>query len=200
LPRNVHDGASLEKSEEALFFRNFVIGGGKQRMSKLIPVEIIEKRIYLMRGKKVMLDFDLAVLYETETKYLKRQIRRNKRRFPPDFMFQLTRGEYLRCQNVTSSYGGRRYLPYAFTEQGIAMLSSVLNSERAIQVNIQIMRIFARLRKLLSSHKRILKKIEEMEGRYDKKFKVVFDVIRELIKQPVEKTQKIGFLREREAE
>jgi hypothetical protein len=90
-------------------------------MNKLVPIEAIEKKIYLIRGKKVMLDFDLAALYEVETKYLKRQVRRNKKRFPSDFMFQLTKKENLRCQNVTSSYGGRRYIPYAFTEQGVAI-------------------------------------------------------------------------------
>jgi len=119
-------------------------------MSGLIPAEGIEGIIYLIRERKVILDFDLAGLYGVETKYLKRQVKRNIKRFPTDFMFQLTKKEHLRRQNVTSSYGGRRYLPFAFTEQGIAMLSSVLNSERAIQVNIQVMRTFTRRGKNLS--------------------------------------------------
>ncbi|MBU0502278.1 MAG: ORF6N domain-containing protein [Candidatus Margulisbacteria bacterium] len=119
-------------------------------MNKLIPSGVVENKICIIRDKKIMLDFDLALLYGVETKYLKRQVKRNKKRFSFDFMFQLTRKEYLRCQNVTSSYGGRRYLPYAFTEQGVAMLSSVLNSERAINVNIEIMRAFVKLRGALS--------------------------------------------------
>ncbi|KPJ67111.1 DNA-binding protein [candidate division WOR-1 bacterium DG_54_3] len=164
-------------------------------MTKSIPAEIIENKIYLIKGKKVMLDFDLAVLYGVETKYLKRQVRRNRKRFPSDFMFQLTKSQNLRCQNVTSSYGGCRYLSYAFTEQGVAMLSSVLNSERAIQVNIQIMRIFTKLRRILASHRKILKKIEDMEKKYDKKFRIVFDAIKELIRPPVMSDRRIGFLK-----
>ena len=162
-------------------------------MNKLVLIASIEKRIYLIRGKRVMLDFDLAGLYGVETKYLKRQVRRNKERFPSDFMFQLSREEHLRCQNVTSSYGGRRYLPYAFTERGVAMLSSVLNSEQAIQVNIQIMRIFAKLRRILASHKEILRKIEKMENKYDNQFRLVFDAIKSLLAPPVKAKERIGF-------
>jgi ORF6N domain len=164
-------------------------------MSKLIPIERIEQKIYLIRGQKVMLDFNLASLYEVETKYLKRQVKRNLNRFPKDFMFKLSKNEYefLRCQFGTSSYGGRRYLPYAFTEQGVAMLSSVLKSDRAIYVNIQIMRTFANLRKILATHKELRKKIEAMECRYDGQFRVVFDAIKALIDVPVKKKGRIGF-------
>ena len=130
----------------------------------IIEQDIVERKIFFIRGLNVMLDRDLAELYGVETKYLTRQVRRNIERFPKDFMFQLTReelssakpsvktlAEYLRCQNVTSSWGGRRYLPYVFTEQGVAMLSSVLNSKRAVQVNIGIMRVFVNIRKLVST-------------------------------------------------
>jgi len=131
-------------------------------MKNVVVIEVIEKKIFIVRGHKVMLDSDLARLYSVETKYLTRQTRRNIDRFPEDFMFRLTKEEILRCQNVTSSYGGRRYLPYAFTEQGVAMLSSVLNSKRAIQVNIAIMRAFVKLREILSTHKELATKLREL--------------------------------------
>ena len=115
------------------------------RHSKSLSIEVIRTMILIIRGRKVILDSDLADLYSVETKYLTRQVRRNQDRFPEDFMFQLTQDEYLRCQNVTSKRGGRRYMPYAFTEQGVAMLSSVLRSKNAVQVNIAIMRTFVRL-------------------------------------------------------
>lgn len=158
--------------------------------SSLVPAEVIENRILLIRGQKVMMDQDLAILYGVETKYLIRQVKRNMRRFPDDFMFMLNKQEAadLRCHFVTSSWGGRRYSPYAFTELGIAMLSSVLKSDRAISVNIQIMRVFTKLREILASHKDLKIKIEEMESRYDHQFKIVFDAIKELIElnqQPV---------------
>ncbi len=142
-----------------------------------------------------MLDSDLAELYGVETKQLTRQVRRNIDRFPEDFMFQLTKDEFenLRYQFGTSSWGGRRYLPYVFTEQGVAMLSSVLNSKRAVQVNIQIMRTFTRLREMLMAHKDLKEKIEKMEEKYDKQFKVVFDAIKELIVQKEEPREEIGF-------
>ena len=127
-----------------------------------------------------MLDRDISGLYGVETKYLTRQVRRNIERFPKDFMFQLTREEFLRCQIVTSSWGGRRYLPYAFTELGIAMLSSVLNSKRAIQVNIGIMRVFANIRKLVYMNKGILNKLDQLEYKvqsHDKKIRTIFEVI-----------------------
>ncbi len=154
-------------------------------------------KIFLIRGKKVMLDSYLSELYGVPTKVLLQAVKRNIKRFPSDFMFQLKKEEFdnLRSQIVTSSsWGGRRYLPYAFTENGVAMLSSVLNSERAIQVNIQIMRTFTRLREMLLKHKDLQRKIEEMEEKYDYQFKVVFDAIKQLL-EPQEKSKKrIGFL------
>jgi hypothetical protein len=145
-----------------------------------------------------MLDADLAILYGVSTKRLNEQVRRNRSRFPDDFMFQLTREEVrsLRSQIATSKQGrgGRRYTPLVFTEQGIAMLSTVLNSERAIQVNIEIMRAFVRLREMIASHKDLARKLEALERRYDAQFKVVFDAIRELMAPPEAKKRKIGFL------
>jgi hypothetical protein len=163
-------------------------------MDKRIPIEMVESKIYLIRSHKVMLDHDLAYLYGVETKYLKRQVKRNISRFPVDFMFQLTKEENLRCQNVTSSYGGRRYLPFAFTEQGIAMLSSVLNSERAIQVNIMIMRAFIRLRQVMLDHKELSDLFNKLETRVDQHDNVINEIveaIRELM-MPV-RTEAIGF-------
>lgn len=164
-------------------------------MKALVPIELIEKKILLIRGHKVMLDSDLAVLYGVTTKRLNEQVRRNLRRFPLDFMFQLTsdEAESLRSQFATSKRGGRRYLPYVFTEQGVAMLSSVLNSERAIEVNILIMRAFVKLREMLATHKDLAKKLEEMEKKYDEQFKVVFEAIYELMKPPEPKKRQIGF-------
>ncbi len=149
-------------------------------MKELIPVEIIEKKIYLIRGHKVMLDSDLAELYGVETKRLNEQVRRNLKRFPDDFMFQLTEeeAESLRSHFATLKSGRgkhRKYLPYAFTEQGVAMLSSVLNSDRAIEVNVQIMRTFVKLREMLSTHKDLARKLADMEKKYDAQFNVVFD-------------------------
>ncbi|PIU51861.1 DNA-binding protein [Candidatus Desantisbacteria bacterium CG07_land_8_20_14_0_80_39_15] len=149
-------------------------------MTNIVKQDIIEKKIFLIRGLNVMLDRNLAELYGVETKYLTRQVRRNIERFPEDFMFQLTREEFLRCQIVTSSWGGRRYLPYAFTEQGVAMLSSVLNSKRAIQVNIGIMRVFVNIRKLVSTNKGILNRLNQLEDKvqsHDKKIRTIFEVI-----------------------
>ena len=163
----------------------------------LIPSERIEKTIYLIRGEKVMLDRDLALLYEVETKVLNRAVKRNLQRFPPDFMFQLTAEEtdFLRCQIGTSNEGrgGRRYLPYVFTEQGVAMLSSVLNSERAILVNVEIMRAFVKLRQLLASNAELSRRLNEMESKYDKQFRVVFDAIRQLMATPSRGRKEIGF-------
>jgi hypothetical protein len=152
----------------------------------VIPIERITRAILLIRGQKVMLDSDLAQLYEVEPKVLNRAVKRNMTRFPGDFMFQLSpqEVEILRCQFGTSSWGGRRYLPYAFTEQGVAMLSSVLRSERAVRVNIEIMRAFVRLRQILSSHADLARKLETLEKKYDAQFKVVFDAIRELMTPP----------------
>ena len=167
----------------------------KRSTTKIIPQEIIQSKIFLMRGNKVMLDKDLAELYGVETKALKQTVKRNIERFPDDFMYVLNKQEviYLRSQFVTSSWGGSRYLPYAFTEHGILMLSSVLNSRRAVQVNIEIMRTFTKLRGMLAGHKELKRKIEEMEKKYDRQFRVVFDAIKKLLEPPEKKKNPIGF-------
>lgn len=157
----------------------------KKETQLMIPDEVIMSKIYLIRGKKVMLDRDLAELYEVETKQLKRAVRRNIGRFPEDFMFELTNEEFsnLRSQFGTSSWGGARYLPMAFTEHGVIMLASVLNSERAIQVNIQIVRIFTRMREMLASHKEILQKLEKIESKlteHDNQIMVIFEYLKQL--------------------
>jgi len=156
-----------------------------------IPVERIEKAIFLIRGHKVMLDADLAELYGVTTKRLNEQVRRNLSRFPADFMFQLDAREAsaLRSQFATSKKGrgGRRYLPYVFTEQGVAMLSSVLNSERAIEVNIAIMRVFVRLREMMATHKELAFKLIELEERlegHDEQIQNIFEAIRQLMMPP----------------
>jgi hypothetical protein len=152
----------------------------------------------LVRGHKVMLDADLAALYGVETKMLVRTVKRNAERFPEDFMFQLTAEELvnLRCQfGTSSSWGGRRYPPYAFTEQGVAMLSSVLRSPRAVQVNVEIMRAFVRLRRILADNAGLARRLDELEKKYDVQFKVVFDALRKLM-QPLEPhpgKRRIGF-------
>jgi hypothetical protein len=165
-------------------------------MSKLIlKEENLINRIYFIRGEKVMLDFDLSALYEIPTKALKQAVKRNIKRFPSDFMFELHEDEFkfLRSQFVTSSWGGIRYLPFAFTEQGVAMLSSVLNSEKAIEVNIAIMRTFLQVRKLMSIHKDLAEKIEKLEKKYDGQFKEVFDLIKKLIIEKEKPKRPIGF-------
>ena len=165
-------------------------------MGKLTPIEKIESRIFQIRGKKVMLDKDLAELYVVLTKVLIQAVKRNVKRFPGDFMFLLTRQEVaiLRSQIVTSSWGGRRYLPFAFTQEGVAMLSSVLNSERAVLVNIQIMRAFVNLRRIAVTYTGLKKKIDEMETKYNAQFGVVFEAIRQLIEPPPGPPKpKIGF-------
>jgi hypothetical protein len=146
----------------------------------------IERRIYFVRGQKVITDNDLAVLYRVPTKAFNQAVRRNMLRFPADFMFQLTSDETenLRSQFVTSSWGGRRYLPFVFTEQGVAMLSSVLKSDRAIQVNIAIMRAFVKLRELLATHQELAQRLEELEMKFqkhDRQIREVFDAIRALL-------------------
>lgn len=192
--------------------------------ANLIPAERIERRILLLRGQKVMLDFDLARLYEVPTKALNQAVKRNLERFPPDFVFQLSHdetqlvmrsqivtsnsetganpldnSEVLRSQIVTSKLargsGGRRYQPLAFTEQGVAMLSSVLRSPRAIQVNVAIMRTFVQLRQMLATHADLSRKLAALESKYDAQFKAVFDAIRELMQPlPEEKPRReIGF-------
>jgi len=171
-------------------------------METTVPVEVIERKILFIRGQKVMLDRDLAMLYGVETRMLNQAVRRNIRRFPEDFMFQLTKEEMdnWKSQIVISNKEkmGLRKRPYAFTENGVAMLSSVLNSERAITVNIQIMRTFTKIRKMLTTHKELRLKIEEMEKKYDSQFKIVFDAIRQLMEPPRKQRKRIGFLREKE--
>ena len=163
----------------------------------LIPIERIESSIHFIRGEKVMLDSNLAELYAVETKALNRAVKRNHQRFPQDFMFQLTTEEAaaLRCQSGTSKLkrGGRRYLPNAFTEQGVAMLSSVLNSERAVLVNVEIMRAFVKLRRMLASNAELASKLTELESKYDRQFSVVFAAIRQLMTPSRMKTKPIGF-------
>jgi len=170
-------------------------------MNDITSLEIISSKIFIIRGKRVMLDRDLSKLYGVETKYLIRQIKRNSKRFPDDFMYVLSSDEIrnLRCQNVTSSWGGRRYPPYVFTQEGLAMLSSVLNSERAIQVNILIMRAFVRLKEALVSYDKLAGKINELEKKYighDEKMRDIFEAIRQLVASPPEKKRRItGFSR-----
>ncbi len=166
--------------------------------TQLIPIEKVERRILLVRGHKVLLDGDLADLYGVPAKVLNQAVKRNVERFPEDFMFQLTSEEFkaLRSQFVTLETGrGKypKYPPYAFTEQGVAMLSSVLRSKRAVQVNIAIMRTFVKLRRILATHKELARKLEELEKEYDAQFRIVFDAIRELMKPPKQPRRQIGF-------
>ena len=164
-------------------------------IANVIPLERIERSILLIRGHKVMLSTELANLYHVEPRALIQAIKRNLNRFPDDFMFQLSAEEWenLKSQFVISSWGGVRIPPYAFTEQGVAMLSSVLNSYRAVQVNIEIMRAFVRLRQMLSSNVELARKLETLEKKYDAQFKVVFDAIRQLMSPPEPKRREIGF-------
>lgn len=166
----------------------------------VVPLGQLDKLIYEIRGQKVMLDRDLAQLYGVETRVLNQAARRNIARFPEDFMFPLTREEIRRIsQTVTSSGPAHRGTfkfaksALAFTEHGVAMLSSVLHSSRAIQVNIQIMRTFAKLREIISTHKDLTRRLDELEKKYDAQFKVVFDAIRELMAPPEPKRRRIGF-------
>jgi hypothetical protein len=165
----------------------------------VVPVERIEKSILLIQGQKVMLNKDLADLYGVKTKVLNQAVTRNLKRFPDDFMFRLTRQEVtnLKSQFVTASWGGTRTLPRVFTEQGVAMLSSVLRSERAILVNIEIMRTFVRLRRMLAGHEELARKLAALEKKYDRQFKVVFDAIRELMAPQRRKGRLIGFGRQK---
>jgi len=173
------------------------------KSTSLIPVERIEGSILLIRGQKVMLDRDLARLYGVETRVMNQAIRRNIDRFPEDFMFRLTREEIMRISQfvISSVHPGVKTLKFsksvmAFTEHGVAMLSSVLNSPRAIQVNIQIMRTFAKLREIISQHKDLARRLDELEKKYDAQFKVVFDAIRQLMApaEPETPKKRIGFL------
>ena len=165
-----------------------------------VPVELIERRIYLIRGQKVMIDSDLAELYRVLTKNLNLAVRRNLERFPDDFMFQLTKDEAvsLRLQFATSNVarGGRRYLPYAFTEHGVAMLSSVLKSQRAVQMNILIIRTFVKLRQVLATHKDLARKIEELEQQqkeHGRQLAAVYSIVKKLIDIPAKPRNPIGF-------
>lgn len=169
----------------------------KDKKPQTVAAIQIERHILLIRGEKVMLDADLASLYQVETRVLTQAVKRNLDRFPADFMFQLSKAEFdqLRSQTVISSWGGRRYPPYAFTEQGVAMLSSVLRSKRAVQVNVEIMRAFVRLRQMLESNKDLSQKLDALEQKYDAQFKIVFDAIRELMTAPDPKQKRpIGFV------
>lgn len=162
----------------------------------IIPTERIESAILLMRGRRVMLSTHLADLYEVEPRVLVQAVKRNIERFPDDFMFQLTAEEFanLKSQIVISSHGGiRRAAPYAFTEQGVAMLSSVLRSTRAVQVNIEIMRAFVRLRQLLASNQELSQRLDELEKKYDQQFSAVFDAIRQLMTPPEPPRRRLGF-------
>jgi hypothetical protein len=180
-----------------------------------IVSETIESRILMIRGQKVMLDVHLAELFRVDTRILVQAVKRSRRRFPDDFMFQLTRdefdalrsqiviskiplekqriGQWSQQQSTISGRGGRRHLPFAFTEQGVAMLSSVLRSKRAIRVNIEIMRTFVRLRRILESHEELARKLAELEERYDGQFRIVFDAIRELMRHDESEKRRIGF-------
>jgi hypothetical protein len=170
-----------------------------------VPVERVERAILLIRGEKVILDADLAVLYGVSTKRLKEQVRRNRQRFPADFMFELTTDEQsvlgdqigvsnLRSQIATSrSHGGRRYLSYAFTEHGALMAANVLSSERAVQASVEVVRAFVRLRQMLASNADLARKLEQLEKKYDHQFKVVFDAIRQLMIPPEPGRKQIGF-------
>lgn len=163
--------------------------------SPLTNLSEIELSILTLRGQRILLAHDLAQLYGVETKVLMQAVKRNIERFPLDFMFQLDKEEWqnLRSQIVTSNHGGTRYAPYAFTEQGVSMLSSVLRSDRAVQVNIEIMRAFVRLRRMLAEHRDLAKRLDELEQRYDKQFSAVFDAIRKLMMPPSQEKRPIGF-------
>ena len=172
------------------------------RNVSLIPIEKITSKIYLIRKEKVMLDSDIAELYGVETKVLVQAVKRNIDRFPKDFMFQLTADQYkiLRSQFVTSNWGGRRYPPYVFTEQGVAMLSSVLKSKQAIKVNIAIMRAFVELRKFLYSNDKLAVKLNELEKETKKRFEehqkqisLIFEAIKQLIKDDSKPKKQVGF-------
>lgn len=165
--------------------------------SILIPVEELAQQIFHLRGKKIMFDFDLAKLYEIETRILKQQVRRNRDRFPVDFMFELTRKEWeeviTNCDNLSINSRYKPFPPFAFTEQGVAMLSSVLHSKRAIIINIAIMRTFVHLRQLVEANKELVRRIDTLEERFDKNFTIVFEAIKELIREENQPREKIGY-------
>ena len=168
-----------------------------KKKTEMLPHKRIEKLIYFIRGQKVLLDRDLAELYTVETKALKQAVKRNIKRFPDDFMFVLNKEEFAnwRSQIVTSNSDrmGLRHSPMAFTEQGVAMLSGILNSDRAIEVNIAIMRAFVKLRRMLQEHADLSQKLASMEKKYDKNFRIVFDALKNLMTEPEPKKKQIGF-------
>ena len=187
--------ADTSETNNDLYVAIFMQMTTKPDGSSVVPVERIENAILFIRGHKVMLDHDLAKLYEVPTKALNHAVKRNQERFPSDFMFQLTLDEsqVLRSQFVTLKSGSGRhskYLPYVFTEQGVAMLSTVLRSKRAVQVNIEIMRAFVRLRRMLASNEELARKLAALERKYDAQFKVVFDAIREVMAPPTPKRRR----------
>ena len=172
----------------------------KKETSPLLPDELIMNKIYFIRGHKVMLDKDLAELYDVETKVFNQAVKRNLKRFPSDFMFELTQTEFknLKSQFVTSSWGGKRYMPYAFTEQGVSMLSSVLKSKKAVQVNISIMRVFVAVKQLILGNTELSKKLEELESKYNKQFSDVYEALNYLMDikkadEKIKKRTKIGY-------
>jgi hypothetical protein len=168
-----------------------------KKMNTIVTLkeESIASHIHYIRGEKVILDADLASLYGVETRVLKQAVRRNKKRFPPDFMFELTTKEYssLRTQIASLSWGGSRYKPFAFTEQGVAMLSGVLNSPRAIEVNIAIMRTFVQVRTWMKEHKELAKKVAQLEKDFEGDFAQIYQTLNQLINPPIPKKKKIGF-------
>lgn len=171
----------------------------RTKIRSLVPIAVVERRIHLVRGRKVILDADLATLYQVPTGALNQAVRRNVERFPEDFMFQLNNEEFenWKSQIVMSNSGakmGLRRRPYAFTEQGVAMLSSVLKSKRAIAVNIAIIRTFVRLRRLLATHKELAERLIDMEKKFDERFKIVFDILRQLTETPLPRKRPIGFV------
>ena len=168
-------------------------------MGEMMPIERIESKIFMIRGQKVMFDSDLAELYGVPTSRLNEQVKRNINRFPADFMFQLNKVEVenLMSQSAISRWGGRRKLPYVFTEQGVAMLSSVLRSERAIQINIFIMRAFVKIKEALATHKEVSRKLKELEGRVDKhdsQIVAILDAIRKMVEPDPKPRRRIGFI------
>jgi len=185
----------------------FGISSFTKNMTNIIPIESIEQSIYIIRNQKVMLDADLAKLYNVQTFNLNKSVKRNINRFPNHFMFQLTNDEFILLKEMLetkantpkrlakANWGGRRTTPYAFTEQGVAMLSSILKSDRAIQVNIAIMDTFVKLRQMISTHKDLTRKITSMEKKYDHQFRAVFDALRQLMEPSKTKKKLIGFER-----
>ena len=168
--------------------------------SEIIPIERIERNILLIRGQKVILDEVLAELYGVETKVLNQAVKRNKERFPSDFMFELSYQEFksLTSQFGMSNRGGTRYMPMAFTEQGVAMLSGILNSDRAIEVNIQIMRAFVELRQMVLVHTELKQELAELRSQTDERFQIVFTILDQLVNEGEEEKRKIGFIGKKE--